>query len=58
MGLLLLKVIRNKRNNQLFIHLSRKKLGLLNKNPEYLDLKRSKLIFLKKKIKQKKEGSL
>ena len=52
----LLKVIKNKRNNQLFIHLSRKKLGLMNTDPDFLDLKKSKLIFLKKKIREKKEG--
>jgi len=45
----LLKVIRNKSNNQLFVHLPRKKFDLSkDSTPDYLEMQKVKLIFLKK----------
>ena len=42
-----LKIIRNKRNNQLMIALSRKKLmkqlGMKNKNPKFIDIEKASL---------------
>lgn len=48
----LLKVLRNKRNNQLIIMLSRKKLNLLKSkdDPEYIELTKANLRFKKKDI--------
>ncbi len=46
----LLKIVRNKKNNQLFVSLPRKRLNI-DKNciPDYLEMQKMKLIFLKKK---------
>ena len=42
-----LKIIRNKRNNQLLVALSRKKLmkqlGMKNKNPKFIDIEKASL---------------
>lgn len=46
----MLKIVRNKKNNQLFVSLSRKKFRIEKGDiPDYLDMQKSKLIFLKKK---------
>ncbi len=47
----LLKVFRNKKNNQLFVALSRKKLRIGDEDPEFIKLKIKNLIFKKKKEK-------
>lgn len=39
------KILQNKINNQLIIHLSRKKLKLLKKNPKFLKIKKEDLEF-------------
>ncbi len=45
-----LKVFKNKKNNQLFVALSRKKLQLLKgRDPEFIKLRLKDLIFKKKK---------
>ena len=52
----LLKIFRNKKNNQLFVALSRKKLQILKikQDPVFLEVSNENLIYLKKKkIKEK-----
>jgi len=45
------KIVHNKRNNQLFLHLSRKKLQIAkNKIPKLIELKVKKLEFKNGKI--------
>ncbi len=47
----LVKIFKNKRNNQLFIALSRKKLKLLKikNDPDFIRITKENLIFKKKK---------
>ena len=45
----LLKVFKNKKNNQLFVALSRKKLNLQNRDPEFIKLRLKDMIFKKKR---------
>jgi len=47
----LLKIFRNKKNNQLFVAISRKKLQILKvkQDPDFLDITRDNLVFNKKK---------
>ncbi len=40
-----LKVMRNKRNNQLTVFLNRKKLDLFGKNPKFLKIDKNDLEF-------------
>ena len=42
---ILAKVIRNKRNNQLLIHLSRKKLELMKKDPKFIKIRKEDMIY-------------
>lgn len=47
----LLKIFRNKKNNQLFVALSRKKLEILKRkqDPDFLEVSNENLVYLKKK---------
>ncbi len=43
---IILKVRKNKLNNQLMIHLSRKKLELMNnKNPKFIKIRKEDMIY-------------
>ncbi len=43
---ILAKVIRNKKNNQLLINLSRRKLELMkNKNPKFIRIRKEDMIY-------------
>ncbi len=43
---ILAKVIRNKKNNQLLINLSRRKLELMNdKNPKFIKIRKGDMIY-------------
>ena len=39
------KVVRNKRNNQLLIHLSRKKLELMKRDPKFIKIRKEDMIY-------------
>ena len=46
MGDILAKVIRNKKNNQLLINLSRRKLELMkDKNPKFIKIRKGDMVY-------------
>ena len=46
MGDILAKVIRNKKNNQLLINLSRRKLELMkDKNPKFIKIRKADMVY-------------